>query len=315
MGTRLAVAASGGRDSTALLHAVARAARGSPVEVVALHVHHGLQAGADAWLAHVRQQCRRWATAGLPLLFLSTRLAGAPQPGESVEAWARRERYRALAAMARQARAQAVLLAHHRTDQAETVLLQALRSAGAAGMAAMGEQREFEGVTFLRPWLEQPRAAIEAYVRRHRLAWVDDPSNADARYARNRLRLQVWPALVQAFPHAESALSGAARRLQEADACAQDLAALDAQACLSDAGSLRVRAWSALAAHRRANLLRAWLDRLLPAGVPDSLVRRLVRELGAAEGGAVWPTPAGTLRLRRGELRWEPQADGNTPPA
>lgn len=314
MSSRLAVAASGGRDSTALLHATARAARGTALEVVALHVHHGLQPQADAWLSHVRRQCRRWASAGLPVHFMSRRLAGAPAPGESVEAWARRERYRALADMAREAHAEAVLLAHHRADQAETVLLQALRSAGAAGMAAMGTQRDNHGVSFLRPWLDKPRATIEAYVRRHRLSWVEDPSNADPRYARNRLRLEVWPALVAAFPHAEAALAGAAKRLQEADACAQDLAELDALACVGGQAQLRVRAWRSLAAHRRANLLRAWLAPLLPAGVPDSLVRRLVQELEGAPGGASWPAPAGALRLERGELWWEPALAASTPP-
>ena len=313
MSSRLAVAASGGRDSTALLHAVSRAARGSPVQVVALHVHHGLQPEADQWLERVRQQCRRWAAGGLPLSFLAHRLATAPAPGESVEAWARRERYRALAQMARQVQAPAVMLAHHRTDQAETVLLQALRSAGAAGMAAMGSAREAEGVTFLRPWLDQPRSAIEAYVRRHRLAYVDDPSNADIRFARNRLRREVWPALLGAFPHAEAALAGAARRLHEADACARDLAALDAQACIGPGDRLRVKPWAALAPHRRANLLRAWLGPILAAGVPDSLVRRLGDELAAARGGASWPAPGGVLRLRRGELGWEAAPNDRTP--
>ena len=123
----VAVAVSGGRDSTALLHATARAAVGTGVEVLALHVHHGLQAEADDWLRHVRAQCRRWAGAGLPLRLDWRRLAGQPAPGDSIEAWARRGRYAALAEMAQAGGAGLVLLAHHRRDQSETVLLQALR--------------------------------------------------------------------------------------------------------------------------------------------------------------------------------------------
>ena len=96
----VAVACSGGRDSVALLHATLVAARELGLSVVALHVHHGLMADADHWASEVEALCERW-NAG----FECERLQGAPEPGESVEAWARRERYCALARMARDARA------------------------------------------------------------------------------------------------------------------------------------------------------------------------------------------------------------------
>ncbi|MBE0548863.1 MAG: tRNA lysidine(34) synthetase TilS, partial [Rubrivivax sp.] len=185
---RVAVAASGGRDSTALLHCVVRRAAALGIEVVALHVHHGLMPAADTWLRQVRGQSRRWGAA-----FMCHRLDGSPPPGASVEAWARGERYRALAAMAREAGCGLVLLAHHRRDQAETWLLQALRGAGPAGLAAMPLQASRQGLVWARPWLDQARQAIDAYVRRHRLQFVDDASNADPRFARNRLRAAVWP--------------------------------------------------------------------------------------------------------------------------
>lgn len=300
----VAVAASGGRDSTALLHACARAARGSGVRVLALHVHHGLMPQADDWVRHLRRQCGRWARAGLPVDLAVHRLSGQPQPGDSVEAWARRERYDALAGLATAHGASLVLLAHHRTDQAETVLLQALRGAGAAGMAGMGREKWHAGVRFVRPWLDVPRGVIEAYVQQHRLAYVNDTSNADARFARSRLRVQVWPALTTAFPHAEAALAGAARRLHEADACARDLARLDLAACRAEEGALQVRAWCALAPHRRANVLRHWLAQHLSAGVPDSLVDRLTGELPRARGRSRWPAPEGSLQLIKGVLGW-----------
>lgn len=314
MGSVLAVAASGGRDSTALLHACARAARGTGLTVLALHVHHGLMPQADAWVRHLERQCARWARAGLPVALRVRRLAGAPAPGDSVEAWARRGRYDALARMAMEEGAACVLLAHHRTDQAETVLLQALRSAGGAGMGAMGTQREHAGVLFLRPWLDHPRSAIEAYLRCHRLRCVHDTSNADPRFARSRLRASVWQALTSAFPQAETALAGAARRLHEEHACAMDLARMDLQACEVSGGGVQVRSWLSLAAHRRASLLRLWLARQLPAGVPDSLVERLVVELPRARSGARWPAPAGGLELKRGVLDWVAQAGPSRKP-
>ncbi|MBU6259522.1 MAG: tRNA lysidine(34) synthetase TilS, partial [Burkholderiales bacterium] len=231
---RVAVAASGGRDSTALLHCTARAARALGAEVVALHVHHGLQAEADDWLELVRRQARRWSAE-----FACQRLLGKPARGASVEAWARTERYRALAELAHASGCGLVLLAHHRRDQAETWLLQALRGAGAAGLAAMPARAERAGLTWVRPWLDQPREAIEAYVRRHRLRHAEDPSNGDPRYARNRLRLQVWPALTAAFPEAEAALAAAAAQAQDAAALAAQLAAQDL-ARLCEGPALRV---------------------------------------------------------------------------
>lgn len=304
----MAVAFSGGHDSTALLHCTVHAARALGLQVHALHVHHGLQADADRWQRHVQAQCRRWARAGLPLHLHLRRLHGAPGAGDSVEAWARRERYRALAAMAREAGCDTVLLAQHRRDQAETVLLQLLRGAGARGRAAMPAAAERDGIRWLRPWLAQPRTAIEAYLRRHRLRWVDDASNAEPRFARSRLRTAVWPVLEQAFPDAAVALAAAADRAAEEAACLRDLAALDAMTAVDGAGALRLAAWQALPAPRRANLLRHWLADRLGRGAPDTLLRRLAAELPGATRGA-WPAPGGALRLHRGHLHWRAEAE------
>lgn len=299
----VAVAASGGRDSTALLHATARAARDLGLEVHALHVHHGLVDDADAWLERLRAQCRRWRAAGLPVHFHCTRLEGRPARGDSVEAWARRGRYAALASMARDAGCTLVLLAHHRRDQAETLLLQALRGGGPAGLAAMPVIAVREGLTWARPWLAQPRASIEAYVRRHRLRCSDDASNADPRFARNRLRHEVWPALAAAFPDAEARLAAAASRAAEAAALIDEVASQDATAAF-DGPALRIEHWRALSAPRRAALLRHWL-RWVCGDAPDTLVRRLLAGLPAA-GAARWPAPGGECRAYRGRLTFEP---------
>lgn len=304
---RVGVACSGGRDSTALLHATAHAAGPLGVEVVALHVHHGLLPQAEDWWRHLQKRCSRWRQAGWPVRFSGARLQGRPAPGDSVEAWARRERYRALEAMATEQGIDLVLLAHHRRDQAETVLLQALRGAGPAGLSAMPRSARRQGITWVRPWLDQPREAIEAYLRRHRLGAVEDPSNTDARYARNRLRTQLWPAFAQAFPAAEVALAGCARRMQEAQACLVEIATIDARAAI-DAGVLDVAAWSALSEARRANLLRHWATGWSTAGLPDSLGVRLLAELPGARSGNRWPAPGGWLRLQRGRLRFEPES-------
>ena len=269
---------------------------------MALHVHHGLQPEADAWVRHLQGQARRWAAGGLPVAFYWRRLQGLPETGDSIEAWARRGRYAALAEMAQACAANLVLLAHHREDQAETFLLQALRGAGPAGLAAMPREVRRGGIVWARPWLNQPRSAIEAYVRRYRLRFVDDPSNEHQALARNRLRHRVWPALAAHFEQAAASLAASARRAHEAADGLRELAALDASQACRDDGRLDVRAWLGLSEARRANLLRAWLAGQ-GRGAPESLVQRLLQELPTAKTGAAWPWLQQTLRLHAGGLR------------
>ncbi len=294
----VAVAVSGGRDSMALLHCLGTAAQPQHVDVWALHVHHGLQAPADEWAEFVERTCKRWASKGMPLHFAMQRLSGKPARGQSVEAWARAGRYAALSTMAREAGCGVIALAHHRADQAETFLLQALRGAGAAGLASMPASAARDGITWLRPWLGQPREAIDAYVRTHRIRYVDDTSNADPRFARNRLRLGVMPALRAAFPDAEAALADAAMRAARASELIGEIARADV-ASVCDADALLLDRWRQLSDVRRRECLRAWLAPHTARGVAEALLDRLLRELpGAAP--ARWSFDGGELRRYRG---------------
>src|SRR5690606_11767779 len=147
------------------------------------HVHHGLQAEADAWAEGVQSLA---SLLELPCDVARVRVE--ERHGAGVEAAAREARYNALAQLARQGAVQHILLAHHLDDQAETVLLRLLRGAGPEGMGAMAMRTERDGITYLRPWLEVERATI--LTTAHRLAdalqltLADDPTNLDARYAR-----------------------------------------------------------------------------------------------------------------------------------
>ena len=292
----VAVACSGGRDSVALLHATLRAAPALGASVVALHVHHGLMADADRWAAQVEALCAGWQVA-----FACARLRGKPAAGESVEAWARRERYRALARLARDAGAGIVLLGHHLHDQAETVLLQALRGAGPAGLAAMPGAVERDGLTWARPWIARTGAEIDAYAAPLSLQMARDPSNADPRFARSRLRHAVMPALRQAFPDAEAALAAVARRAGEARAVLDEVAAQDLLH-IGAGAALPLAAWRTLSVARRGNALRAWLAGALEAPVPQTLVDRLLAET-AEDATRRWPVDGGrVLRSWRGAL-------------
>jgi tRNA(Ile)-lysidine synthase len=276
-------------------------------------VHHGLSANADAWLAHCEKFCRRWTRRGLPIAFASRRLEGRPGTRESVEAWARSARYRALGTLAVEGGADLVLLAHHRRDQAETFLLQALRGGGAAALASMPRLARRGGVTWARPWLAQPREAVEAYARRHRLRWIDDDSNDDDRFARNRLRRQVWPALVGAFVDAEAALAGAAARAAHAAAVLDEIGQSDA-AVVADDGGIDLARWRRLSTARQRQALESWLRRELAAPAPATLIDRLLRE-AAVDGHRRWPIADGELRSYRGRLQRTSPLRGAVQPA
>ncbi len=297
----VAVAYSGGRDSTAALHAVLRAARPLGVAVVAAHVNHGLSDQADAWETHCARQCKRWAASGWTLQYSVERITDAPPPAASVEAWARARRYAALAKMARAVGAVAVVLAQHRRDQAETFVLQVLRGGGLERLAAMPRSAHRDGLLWLRPWLDVASGDIDAYVRRHRLAFVEDESNTSLRFARSRLRQSVWPSLLAAFPDAELAIAASTQRLQDALQASREWLSLDLAQIVDADGRLGLARWKDLPDGRRRAVLRAWLRERLGQGAPAALSARLLDEAGRGNGRH-WQAPGGEVHERSGRL-------------
>lgn len=245
----LAVAFSGGADSTALLLAAASAWPGA---VQALHVHHGLQPAADGFASQCERIC---ATLGIPLRVMHVKAAHAP--GQSPEEAARKARYAALAASARDNGAACVLLAQHADDQVETVLLALSRGAGLPGLAAMPARFERHGVLFLRPLLQLPGALLRGWLKEQGIAFVVDPANSDPRYTRSRIR-RLLPTLEAELPGFREAFARSARHAAQAqqvldEVAAQDLASME--------GEPRIEALQALSRPRQANLLRFWLRR------------------------------------------------------
>jgi tRNA(Ile)-lysidine synthase len=210
-GRRVALALSGGLDSVVLLHRLRALAAPQGFRLCAVHVHHGLSPNADAWAAFCRKLCRQWR---VPLAVRKVRVT---RRGAGLEAAARAARRAAL----ERADADAVALAHHLDDQAETVLLNLLRGAGPRGAAAMPARGRLGAKLLLRPLLGVPRREILAYARAHRLAWVEDESNRDDALTRNFLRLHVGPLLEARFPRWRENLARAARLFGAADARAE----------------------------------------------------------------------------------------------
>jgi len=254
---KIAIALSGGLDSMALLHLAHEWTREHGVELVAFHIHHGLSPNADEWLAHCERRC-----AALGIGFAQRRLS-VPKSKSGVEAAARKLRYAALGELCREHGVRLMLTAHHLDDQAETVLLQLLRGSGPAGLSGMDAVNAAPGLlgspglVMARPLLTHTREELESYARAQGIAWVDDESNDDTRYARNALRHQVMPALAAAFPGFQQRFARSAAHARSAQRLLTELAEQDLAACLDgeaiDLGKLRV-----MSMDRIYNLLRHW---------------------------------------------------------
>jgi tRNA(Ile)-lysidine synthase len=245
-----AVALSGGADSTALL--VACATRW-PGRVHAVHVHHGLQAAADGFEAHCVALCER-----LHVPLVVQRVNAAHEVGESPEDAARQARYRALSDALQNnwgGHIKDMALAQH-ADQVETLLLALSRGAGLPGLACMPAVVERHGVTYHRPWLDVPGAALREALRAAGQDWMEDPTNADTRFTRNRIRAELLPVIEQAFPSFRQTFARSALHAAQAQTMLQEVAEQDLQIVGNPPA---IKALQQLSEARQSNVLRHWL--------------------------------------------------------
>ncbi len=200
-GQKVLVAFSGGADSTALLHLFSRLRESWSLEIAAAHLNHALRGEqSDADESHCRQVCSAWH---VPFFSRKVEVGQeARQRRLSIEVAAREVRYAFLEEVADAIEANVIALGHTRDDQAETVLLNLTRGAGTAGLAGMPIRRG----RFIRPLLHISRLQVQAYCSLHGLSFVEDASNRDARYSRNRIRHHVLPELRLINPRADEAI-------------------------------------------------------------------------------------------------------------
>jgi tRNA(Ile)-lysidine synthase len=259
------VAYSGGLDSQVLLHLCSSL----HLPVRAVHVHHGLQSQADAWVEHCAEVC---AQLGIELSVAYVNATASN--GDSPEDAARKVRYTALAAELKAD--ECLLTAHHADDQAETFLLQLMRGAGAAGLASMPEAKAFAAGWHCRPLLVYTRQDILAYAQSEDLRWIEDPSNTNTDFDRNLLRQTILPRLQQRWPAVARSISNSALFQQESLALNLALARIDLAATVTqDADILSITKLQSLDRARQTNVLRYWLR--LRVGRPPS--RNVLLEL------------------------------------
>ncbi len=243
------VAYSGGLDSTVLLHIM----HAIKLPVEAVHVNHHLQNDCNQW----QQQCEKFCSDfSIPLKIQHAQIT--KQAQTSLEELARHARYALLEELL--INNSAMVTAHHQDDLAETILLQLLRGAGPAGLAAMPESKTLSMGIHLRPLLSFSRVDILDYARTQDLQWVDDPSNQCNEFDRNYLRNEVMPILLKRWPSAKQTLARSAELQADTLSCLQDLAELDLQPAKTDElQKLSVTPLQALSFERLNNALRFWI--------------------------------------------------------
>jgi tRNA(Ile)-lysidine synthase len=251
---QLAVAFSGGLDSTVLLHATIKAH--GKKNVHAFHVHHGIQKEADQWQAHCKAVAKKLGC------HFDTRNVKLNKPS-NIESQARNLRYEALTQMCQAHKIQDLLLAHHLDDQAETVLIQLMRGAGLPGLSAMPQVKSKELIHLWRPFLNMRRKDLEIYAKEYQLTWIEDPSNQDESYRRNAIRKSILPTLEKFQEGAIENLSRSAKHLGEAQELLNQLADIDlglmeGKEGLSKTNLIRLYKTSQA---RATNALRRWLSK------------------------------------------------------
>ncbi|MCP9760652.1 tRNA lysidine(34) synthetase TilS [Aquitalea sp. S1-19] len=291
---RLELGLSGGMDSMVLLDLLVQARARLGFALSAVHVHHGLSRHADEWAERCRAVCMSY---GVELRI--ERVQVSVSGGESLEAVARRERYRVYAASS----ADALVLAHHQDDLAETVLLQLLRGGGPRALAAMPVWRMHEKVGLWRPMLAVRRSQIEAYAQAHHLVWVEDESNADTRWRRNLLRHTVLPEIAGQIPHYRQHLARSAALCADAADILREVACADL-AAVNTGGRLAMPAFATLSCARQRQLLAYWCEQLaLGQPAPSALEHFRQQLLGAAAAASpCLALDSGALVRYRGEV-------------
>ncbi len=301
---RLVIAYSGGLDSEVLLYALA-ALRGSfGADLLALHVDHGLNQESRAWSEHCAS---RAADLGVECRIL--RVAVDATSGQGVEAAAREARYAAFRAELQHG--DWLLSAHHKDDQAETLLLNLLRGSGPAGLAGIGEVQPFGPGWLIRPLLSFTREQLRHYAVAHDLEWIDDPSNEDRSFDRNFLRHEVFPVLQSRWPDASSRLRQSAVLAGEAALLLDQLADSDRQSLGVRPDRLSVGGLRALDEERQRNVLRYTVRELGLPPVPASALQSIVTDLLPARADAqpVVQWDVAEARRYRDQVYLLPQSD------
>ncbi len=283
--TGIAVAFSGGLDSTVLLALTSRYATQNQIPVFAYHVNHGLSSNALQWQQHCAQICEE-----LNVQY-RCELISVKNEGQGIEAVARQKRYQALGRMCELDQVSLLLVAHHLDDQAETMLMQLFRGTGLRGLSGMDECNFAPTLlgtklTLLgRPLLSRSKLEIQNYALANRLVNVEDESNLDTGYTRNVVRLRLMPLIEELFPSFPTRLMRTSQHVRAAQHLLDEIAANDLVQCSQD-NVLNLTQMNQLDSDRATHLFRYWLSRNLVQLPSTSKIAEIQAQLWTARDDA-----------------------------
>jgi len=276
---------SGGADSSALLHALYESRDELKAPIHAVHFHHGLNPGADAWQHHCENFCRE-----RDIRFTSRKLEIKKASRTSIEEESRNRRYQAIGEMLQ--RGEIYLTAHHADDQAETLFLNLMRGSGVEGLAGIPELRSLGKGWVARPLLNTGRSELESYLNRHGIDWLEDPSNKDESFDRNFLRNFL-------FPHLETRWPGVVRRLTRTSRTARitatalaDFIDIHCGELLHNRHRMPLPPFLQLEPPMRTLVLRQWLRQQEIPALPEVRLNEFIKQI------------AGSTSSSQAEVRW-----------
>lgn len=211
-GERIGVGVSGGSDSMALIHFLSTLAESMDFEVVGICVDHGIREESREEADFVVKKCREMGVRAYKFRIDAPRLA--KEKGISIETAAREGRYNVFKSLFKKDVVDKIALAHHQSDQAETILMHIFRGSGVSGARGMDAIRDKR---FIRPLLTTSKDEILEYINFHNLDYVNDASNNDSTYARNFLRNEIFPLITQKWPGAIKAIAAFGDAVREDD--------------------------------------------------------------------------------------------------
>lgn len=294
---RLLIAYSGGLDSTVLLHCLHTLYPDNRERLIALHVNHGLQSVSPSWAKHCLNQAE---TLGVSFKQFDIELGNA---SANIEARARDARYDAFFSI--MTNQDLLLTAHHRDDQAETLLLNLMRGSGVDGLSAMPPVQSVEQGRLARPLLEFSRQQLQQYAEHFKLQWINDASNDDSRFDRNFIRLKVMPLLSSRWPHANSALARSAGHCRDTRYFVEQQMSALLRLDKDKLHRLHVEQLLSMDNYQRQLALRYWL-RQLSVTIPGQLiVENLAAQLDTNDNNAACLAEWSDLRIyRHADFLW-----------
>ncbi len=252
------VAFSGGKDSTALLHLLVSIRKQYGFSLTALHVNHNLNDDSNNWVKHCKQVCSQM---GVEIKQASVNLS------DRSELNARIARYRWFREQIE--RDSYLFTGHHGDDRAETLLFNLMRGSGSRGLSSLRSVTPFYGSKLVRPLLNMSQQQVSEYIDAHKLSWVDDPSNEELYYMRNRIRHQVLPAMTEFRPDAIQNIVRAANNLEQENNLLREIAIADlvevrehAKHPIDNSYAICYKDFVHMSVARQSNLVRFWLQSL-----------------------------------------------------